>query len=137
MKDMIDCTACTNLVMIPDFLRDIIATVPSNLIWSDFPSKFLVDSNNINFFIYFFKHIALSVAGKRMQGFSCQLPVPWCRKNRKLISPPLTTTCLSTGRQLKSTNDLLVIFSDHTDHNATNFKTFFGKYDGIIFICRN
>ena len=56
MKYMIDCTARTNLVMVPDLRDEIRTTVPSDLIRSGLAAESLIDGNDINCFMDFFDH---------------------------------------------------------------------------------
>jgi hypothetical protein len=56
MKNMIDCTARTNLVMVPDLRDEIRPVLPAYFIGSGFGAKSFIDGNNVDWFINFFKH---------------------------------------------------------------------------------
>jgi hypothetical protein len=53
MKDMIQRTARTNLMIVPDFRNEIRTIVPSDLIWSGFAVKSFIDGNDVDIFINF------------------------------------------------------------------------------------
>ena len=53
MKNMIERSALSNLMVVADFRDDMRTTVPSYLIWSGFAAESFIDGNDINCFMYF------------------------------------------------------------------------------------